>query len=214
MVTAPSFYSPRFATPRAATQRLFFHFPRAAAPRPASHRAATQRNATIYLERPTMRKMFELSIETSAIVAVFRAMKSQERGNFDGLSKTVNFRVTSSTPAYISARRIVERDYGIYIGSIRGEGFYRGSGDDMADSLAPMAASMRRTAKRSIGRADLAIQHNLPQDKYLQVSERRNRASIIFSTSAAPMPASNRKRREPAPEAEKTSPFSLLSERG
>lgn len=130
-------------------------------------------------------------------------MNLHERMSFQDLSVRVGFTVVSTTPAYQSARRIVERDHGVFIGAIRGEGFFRGTGDDMADSVEPLSARIRRTAKKIMFRADLAIRNNLSEEKYRQVTERRQRASIIFSTSAAPMPESNRKRQQPMKEAPK-----------
>ena len=157
------------------------------------------------------RKSFEMSAETATMIDLFQGMKIGQTATFEELSKQAGFRVRSTTTAYTGARRIAERDYGIYIGSIRGVGCYRGAGEDMAKSLEPMAQSMRRIAKRSVARADLEIENNLPEELHSRVLERRNRASIIFSTSAAPMPASNRKRRENAPEAPKYSPFKVLT---
>lgn len=158
-----------------------------------------------------MRKSFEQSVETTAILAVFRQMRMSEQMTFADLSKKVGFVVTSSTSAYHSARKIAERDHSIFIGAIRKYGFFRGTGDDMADSLEPLANRMRKTAKRSIARADLAIRNNLSDEKYRRTVERRQRASIIFSTSSAPMPDSNRKRRPPAQEAPSLSPLSAIA---
>lgn len=149
----------------------------------------------------TARKIFALSTETAAIVAAFQGMTLGEQMTFSGLAKIVKFTVKSSSPAYHSARRIAERDHGIFIGTMRGIGFFRGNGVDMADSLEPMAVRMKRIAKRSIARADLAIANNLPEDKHQRALERRNRASIIYSTSGTIPAASNRKRPEPAPTA-------------
>lgn len=157
-----------------------------------------------------MRKTFELSAETAAIIDVFHTMSMGQQMTFRDLSRAVKFIVSSSSGAYYSARRIAERDHGVYIGGNRGVGFFRGSGEDMADSLEPLAARMRRAAKRSISRADLAISNNLTDEKYKRTMERRNRASIIFSTSGSLPAASNRRRSEPAPEAAEVKPFEAL----
>lgn len=157
-----------------------------------------------------MRKSFELSKETAAIAAVFRSMALGQQMTWADLSKAAGFNVVSTTPAYHSARRVVERDNGVFIGSIRGVGCYRGTGEDMAGSLEPLAKSMRRIAKKSIDRADLAIANNLNEEMHSRVSERRARASIIFSTSAAPMPTSNRKRVEAAIEAPRSATFDAI----
>lgn len=157
-----------------------------------------------------MRKSFEASAETTAIVRVFCGMKMSQEMTFGELSGLVGFPVTSTTPAYHSARSISERDNGIYIVAVRGKGFVRGTGTDMADSLEPLARSMRRAAKKSIARADLAIMNNLPDDAHKRVTERRQRASIIYSTTSAPIPTSNRTRRQPAQEAPRTNPLSFI----
>ncbi len=157
-----------------------------------------------------MRKSFEASAETAAIVRAFCGMRMDQEMTFAELSSLVGFSVSSTTGAYHSARRIAERDHGIYIAAIRGKGFARGTGTDMADSLEPIARRMRRSAKKSIERADLAIRHNLPDDVHKRVAERRQRASIIYSTTSAPMPSSNRVRRPPAQEAPRINPLSLI----
>jgi hypothetical protein len=158
-----------------------------------------------------MRKISEKSSETIAILAVFCDMILNQKMSFEELSGTVKFRVNSSTAAYTSARKIAERDHKIYIEAIPKFGFFRGNAEAMADSLDPMASRMKRIAKKSISRADLAIEHNLPDEKYNRVAERRSRASIIYSTSNAPMPKSNRKRRETdLPIAEPVSRFDAI----
>ena len=81
----------------------------------------------------------------------------------------------------------------------------------MADSLDPLAARIRKTAKRSVARADLAIRNNLSEEKYRRTIERRQRASIIYSTTAAPMPASNRAKAAKAKEAPPTAPYLAIS---
>lgn len=157
-----------------------------------------------------MRKIFEASVETMRIVESLRNMRLGQKLTFGELSKSVGFPVSSTTPAYHRARRIAERDHGVYIGSLRGVGFFRGTGDDMVDSLDQLAARMRKSAKRSVERADLAIINNLSEEKYERAVERRNRASIIFSTTASPMPTSNRKRALPAEEARPSDNFGSL----
>jgi hypothetical protein len=156
------------------------------------------------------RKSFTLSRETESIVAVLINLKMQERMSFADASATVGFTVSSSAPAYIMARKIAERDYGVFIGTIIKFGFYRGSGDDMVDSLKPMSDRIRRIAKRSIARADLAIGQNLSETRFKEAMERRTRASLIYSTSRMPAPASNRDRPPPAEEAPPASPFDAL----
>jgi len=148
-----------------------------------------------------MRKPFELSRETEQVLAVFRFVAMGQSMTFEELSIKVGFRVTASSGAYHSARRIAERDDGIYIGTLRGLGFFRGTGEDMADSLHPFRKRIRNAAGRMVKRADLAISNNLPEDKHQLAFELRNRASIIHSTSGAPLAASNRKRAPPAPAA-------------
>jgi hypothetical protein len=157
-----------------------------------------------------MRKSSELAVKTEAILEVFRGMQYDQKMAFAELGDLVAFPVTSTTPAYRKALKTAERDHKIYVGAIRGYGFYRGGGEDMANSLYPMALGIKRASKRMISRADLAIENNLSQEKYQQTVEHRSRAAIIYSTSSAFMPASNRKRREPALEAESASSFPPL----
>jgi hypothetical protein len=157
-----------------------------------------------------MPKMFQQSADTQRLVDVFVNMLMSEKISFPNLSLKVGFRVHSSLPAYHSAKRIAERDHGVFISTVRKFGVFRGTGEDMADSLEDISSRIRKMAKKSITRADLAIENNLPDDKYVRTVERRNRASIIYSTSAAPMPQSNRRRPEPASEAAKINPYSAL----
>ena len=157
-----------------------------------------------------MRKMFELSKETSAVLAVIMNMRSGEEMSFEKLSEIVGFPVVSTSGCYQSAKRLAERDHATFIGGNRGVGFFRGSGTDIADSLEPMAKRIHNIAKQSISRADLAIASNLPQDTHQRVVERRTRASLIYSTTSAELPTSNRKRPEPAQEAPKVSPSDAL----
>lgn len=158
-----------------------------------------------------MRPTFALSSETVKVVNAFLEMTMNQRMTFEDLSSIVGFEVTSLTPAYHRARKMVERDHGYFIATARGEGFFRGNGCDMADSARGMVSHMRKTAKKTVNRADLAIQNNLPQEEYHKTCELRNRASIVFATTAAPMPRSNRPRRAPVPEAPKTPAYEWMA---
>lgn len=157
-----------------------------------------------------MRPTFALSSETVKIVQAFLDMTMNQRMTFDELSSIVGFEVTSLTPAYHRARKMVERDHGYFIASARGEGFFRGNGVDMADSARGMVSHMRKTAKKTVNRADLAIQNNLPPEEYHRTCELRNRASIVFATTAAPMPKSNRIRPAAVPEAPKATAYGWM----
>lgn len=157
-----------------------------------------------------MRKSFEQSKETAALVDLLCGLRLEESVSFADASRRLGFTVASSTPAYQSAKRIAERDHGVYIGSVRGTGFFRGTGEDMAESLTPLSARINRAAKTSIGRADLALINNLQPDTHAKVLERRSRASIIFSTSGDLFPVSNRKRQAPALEADKPAKYPAL----
>jgi len=158
-----------------------------------------------------MRPTFALSAETVKIVNAFIGMTMSQRMTFDELSSIVGFEVTSMTPAYYRARKMVERDHGYFIATARGEGFFRGTGCDMADSARGMVSHMRKTAKKTVNRADLAIQNNLSEEEYHKTCELRNRASIVFATTAAPMPKSNRLRRPTVPDAPKSTAYGWMT---
>lgn len=158
------------------------------------------------------RKAFEQSSETAALVNIFIGMKMNQQVTFEQLSAVAGFPVRSTTPAYQSAKRIAHDTHGVYIDSVRGVGCFRGNAEDMAKSLPGFQKRMKNISKKSIARADLAIEHNLTDDIYKTVSEHRTRACLVYATTAAPPSVSNRRHRQEAPTAEPISYFDALKD--
>jgi hypothetical protein len=179
--------------------------PRRAALRAAAPRIATQRN---YERIKPVRK--QTSNRTTAVMRAMRPTKLEQQMSFEELSAIVGFTVTSSSGPYHSARRILERDDGMVFKPVPGFGFARATGEVMAETVESMNGQIRRKSKKMIRRADLAIEQNLMPETHNRMTESRNRASIIYSTTAAPMPKSNRTRRGFVPVAEPTNPAENL----
>jgi hypothetical protein len=153
-----------------------------------------------------MRKTFEQSAETTKLVALFRGLNYSQKMSFDEASRLVGFRVTSVSPSYQSAKRIAERDFKVYIASVRKFGFVRGTGEDMVGSGVCMLKSMRNTAKRTSSRMLLAINENLDEANHRLATEMYGRANIVAATTA-PVRASSNKNKPDAGHA--SGPFDL-----
>lgn len=149
-----------------------------------------------------MRKRFEASKETYALVGFFREMKLEEQVSYHDISKVIGFEVTPAISS--NARIIAQRDHDVYIGIIRGFGFFRGTHAMATDSLPEYARKAKRTAKRGKQRAAFALKGNLTQEKHRQASEWYSRFSIIEDTTGSiPMAKTNRQRPESIEEAPK-----------
>jgi len=130
-----------------------------------------------------MKPSFETSAETRKLIDLFRVMPLKQEMTFAEASEKVGFGVNSDLSAYTSARKIAERDHGVFIGTQRGVGFMRGDGRDMVKSGYQFARSILRKGKRAASRMELAMQQNLPQTEHMRASELYNRFQIIVSNS-------------------------------
>ncbi len=143
-----------------------------------------------------MRPLCEASKETEALILFFKSMPVGGQLSYGDVSRRVGFAVTPSNSK--QARDACERDHKVFIGIIRGVGFFRGSGIDGMDSLPSFDKKIRRCAKRAIRRTHFALSQNLPDSLSREAGERLGRYNIIVSTTET-RGLSNRPRREPPP---------------
>ena len=148
-----------------------------------------------------MRSMFEISRETTRLVSLMSSMRVDESMAFKEASESVGFSVTSSLPAYQSARRIVAKD-DIIIDGVRGVGFKRLSGSDVVTGRgAQRARQIRGAAKRGHREMISASRSsNLNEEVSRLCSERITRFAIIGDQAREPR--SNRRETHTPPAAE------------
>jgi hypothetical protein len=149
-----------------------------------------------------MRPIFKLSHETQKIVDYFRTLPVGTGVAFANISRAVGFVVNSSTPAYISARRIVQRDHFIVIEGIRGFGCMRVNGSGIVQSADRFFKRVRRGSRREAHKQEIAVMSNLERDEMLKASENLSRLRILESTAVPSKAASNKTVVETPPIAE------------
>lgn len=145
----------------------------------ASHRPASHRFATFLSLEKNMRMSFEQSAETRELVRFFGEVSVGSPVSWTSASKSVGFKVHAQLAAYHSARRIVQRDSGIVISTIRKFGFQRLAADQICDSGEAGLSSIRRRARREAGKQEIAIAGNLDQRHMLRSTELLSRFRII-----------------------------------
>jgi hypothetical protein len=138
------------------------------------------------------RNIFETSAETIKLVGFFVQLPMNTEVTFDSASTAVGFPVSSTLPAYISAKRIAERDHGAVIVAVRGSGFIRVDGFGMAKSMDGGFMRMWRAGKRVTARGLLALSQNLDPSVAREVSAKITRSELVVSTSAPHRSRSNR----------------------
>ena len=147
-----------------------------------------------------MRPTFLLSTETQSLIDYFRTLPIGSETSFQIASNAVAFPVTSSSPAYNSARRIAERDHSIVIESIRGFGFVRINGGEIVKGAERFFKRIRRGSRREAGRQEIAVMSNLGRDEMLKATENLSRLRILETTSmSARRAASNRRQVDEPP---------------
>jgi hypothetical protein len=140
-----------------------------------------------------MKPIFKISHETEKLIEYFRALPIGAEVSFANISKAVGFEVGSSTPAYNSARRIVQRDHSIVIEGIRGFGCMRVNGTEIVQSADRFFKRVRRGSRREAHKQEIAVMSNLERDEMLKASENLSRLRILESTAVSPKrAASNR----------------------
>jgi len=140
-----------------------------------------------------MRPNFKQSHETEQLVEYFRQMPIGAQVNFATVSRAVKFTVNSSTPAYNSARRIVQRDHSIVIEGIRGFGCMRVNGTEIVQSADRFFKRVRRGSRREAHKQEIAVMSNLERDEMLKASENLSRLRILESTAVSPKRAASNK---------------------
>ena len=155
-----------------------------------------------------MKPTFKVSSDTAKLVAFFVGMGTKEVSTYEAAAKAIGFIPNPSCIA--SARKIAERDHGVFIATIRNVGFMRGAGDDMKDSGFDFLRRIRKSAKKGASRMELAIRNNLDERAHQEASEMFSRMSIIASTAQKTQVKTNRAVPEPAPIASPSTPFDNL----
>lgn len=138
-----------------------------------------------------MRPIFNQSKETEALVNLFRQMPVMSNMSFEAASDTLGFKVTSTLPAYQSAKKAAERDFGIVIDGVRGFGFMRLDGKRMVERAPKGFKKIRRISRREARVQEIAISQNLTRDDMIAATEQLSRYRLLESTSH-PRPKSNK----------------------
>jgi hypothetical protein len=146
-----------------------------------------------------MRPIFSLSAETQNLITYFRTLSIGAEVSWAEATRAVKFPVTSTTPAYNSARRIVERDHQIVIESIRGFGFCRINASEIVQSADRFFRRVRRGSRREANKQEIAILSNLPRAEMLRATEQLSRLRILETTAIRPRATSNRPEVEAPP---------------
>lgn len=147
-----------------------------------------------------MKPIFETSHETQSLVSYFQHVPVGTPVSFDTVSKAVRFKVSSSLPAYNSARRIAQRDHSVVIEAVRGFGFVRINGGEIVKSADRFFTRVRRGARRESGKQEIAVMSNLPRDQMIKATENLSRLRILETTSMSPRHATSNKPRVEDPQ--------------
>jgi hypothetical protein len=138
-----------------------------------------------------MKPIFEISHETQTLVDYFRQVPIGAQVSFEAVSKAVKFPVSSSLPAYNTARRIVQRDHSIVLESVRGIGFMRVNGGEIVKSADRFFRRVRRGSRREASKQEIAVMSNLSRDEMIKATENLSRLRILESTAVSPKRASS-----------------------
>ena len=147
-----------------------------------------------------MRPIFKQSAETQAIVEYLASLPIGQETSFAAASKATGIRITSTTPAYQSAKRTAERDHNVVIESIRGFGFVRVNAEGMVERASKFFRKVRRGSRREAHVQEIAIMSNLPREAMLTATEQLSRLRILESTALNHRKAVSNKRTVDAPE--------------
>lgn len=147
-----------------------------------------------------MRPIFKQSAETQAIVEYLASLPIGKQTSFSEASKAIGFRITSTTPAYQSAKRMAERDHSVVIEAIRGFGFVRVNAEGMVERASRFFRKVRRGSRREAHVQEIAIMSNLPREAMLTATEQLSRLRILESTALNHRKAASNKPMVEAPE--------------
>lgn len=139
-----------------------------------------------------MRTMFQRTKETDKLIDLFQRLSIDTPVSFEDASKAAGFRITSSLPAYNSARLIAAKQYNIVIEGVRGFGFIRLTAANIVHRGGKHLKSIRRRARRAGHEMEVAISGNLDRDHMMKATEQLSRFRIIESTGQAVRAATNR----------------------
>ncbi len=144
-----------------------------------------------------MRKPFERSAETEKLLSFFSTISVGQPVSYDNASRVVGFEVSSTLPAYQSARRLAVKELGIVIESLPGQGFMRLDPTSIVDRGGKHLRSIKRKARNAGKEMAVAINGNLDRPDMMRATEQFNRFRIIESTSTPARYASNKEQTEP-----------------
>jgi len=148
-----------------------------------------------------MRTISETSIETLKLVEIFKALELSKPLSFADASKIAEFKVYSSLPAYSSARRIARRDHAVVIDGIRGFGFQRLPGEDIAKRRGDMHfKGLRNKSRIGASEMKIALGQNLNSETAVEASGKLVRFQLISDT--ATLARTNRRQQEQPPVAQ------------
>lgn len=133
-----------------------------------------------------MRELFRTSDETRRLVALFVEMSIDQTLSFEQAAQLAGFPVTSTLPAYHSARRMALRDHQIIIEGVRGIGFKRLDGSGMVKRGGRLLHAIKRRCRRGATEMEVALLQNLDRNDQLRASEQFNRFKLGGDIAASP----------------------------
>lgn len=147
-----------------------------------------------------MKPIFTQSAETVALVQYFTALPIGQSVSFSEASRALGFRVTSTLPAYQTAKKVCERDHRVVIAAVRGHGFQRIDGSGMVARAPAFFKRVRKGARREARVQEIAISQNLARGEMIAATEQLSRLRILETTAVGVRPTTNRQEVEmPAP---------------
>lgn len=146
------------------------------------------------------RAAFEKSAETAKISEYFQSIPFSKDISFAEASERTGLAISSQLGAYQSAKRLVARDHGMIIESIRGVGFRKLQPDEVLKRSPGHFHAIRRRAKRGGTEIEIAISGNLTRIEMLEATENLARFRIISDTAE---PAKTNRKIQDKPEPEK-----------
>ena len=130
------------------------------------------------------RPMFKQSEETIKIVALFKEMPIGKEISYKDASTIVGFPITSTLPAYQTAKKAAERDHNVVVESIRGFGFVRIDGTGMVDRASRFFKKVRKGSRREAHVQEIAITTNLTRGQMITATEQLSRLRILETTAS------------------------------
>lgn len=119
------------------------------------------------------RSFAELSLDTKVLAERLAELQPDEVVSYQELSDLIGRAVNGGTSNLGSARRFVQREYGIVTDVVRGQGIKRLTAPGIVATQQPARAAIRRRLRRTIKKIHLA------DDERLTREERQEKYSFI-----------------------------------